>query len=202
MDVHAGGHAKQEDIKLMLSLFKPTYYMPIEGNHFLLRENAEVAYSMGWKEKNVLVADNGQVITLSKDKRSGEPIVNMTKEKVPTNYVFVDGLGVGDVSEVVLRDRRAMSEDGMIVAIFQIEKKTGKLVGNPDLVSRGFIYMKENRKLIGAAMTVVRKAVADSDPKSAADPHYIKGNVRDALGKFLYKQTERRPMILPVMIEV
>ena len=202
MDVHAGGHAKKEDIKLMLSLFKPTHYMPIEGNHFLLRENAEVAYSMGWKEKDVFVADNGQVIAMWKDKKTGKSVLKMTKEKVPTDYVFVDGLGVGDVSEVVLRDRRAMAEDGMIVAIFQIEKKTGKLIGRPDLVSRGFIYMKENRKLIGMAVNVIKKAIVDSDPKSAADPDYIKQKVRDELGKFIFKKTERRPMILPVMMEV
>ena len=202
MDVHAGGHAKKEDIKLMLSLFKPQYYMPIEGNHFLLRENAMVAESMGWKENNIFVADNGQVIELWKDKKTGENKARMTKEKVPTDYIFVDGLGVGDVSEVVLRDRRAMAEDGMIVAIFQVEKKTGKLVGRPDLVSRGFIYMKENRKLIGEAVNVIKKAVVDSDPKSVADPDFIKQKIRDELGKFIFKKTQRRPMILPVMMEV
>ena len=202
MDVHAGGHAKKEDIKLMLSLFKPKYYMPIEGNHFLLRENSFVAHSMGWKEENVFVADNGQVIELWKDKKSGESRARMTKEKVPTEYVFVDGLGVGDVSQVVLRDRNMMAEDGMVVAIFQVEKKTGKLIGNPDIVSRGFIHMKENKKLITQARQVIKKAVVDSDPKSAADPDFIKSNVRDALGKFLFKKTERRPMIMPVMMEV
>lgn len=201
MDVHAGGHAKKEDIKLMLTLFKPKYYMPIEGNHFLLRENAEVAYSMGWKEDNVFVADNGQIIDLFKDKK-GEGHAKMTKDKVPTDYVFVDGLGVGDVSEVVLRDRKALADDGIVVVITQVEKKTGKIVGKPDIVSRGFVHMKENRKLINETRTLVAKIAGNKDKKSAADPDRIKTAIRDEVGKFLFKKTERRPMIMPVLMEV
>lgn len=201
MDVHAGGHAKQEDIKLMLSLIKPKYYMPIEGNHFLLRENAEVAYSLGWKEENVFVADNGQVVELFKT-RQGESRAKLTKEKVPANYVFVDGLGVGDVSQVVLRDRKALADDGIVVIITQIERKTGKIVGMPDIVSRGFVHMKENKQLINDTRKLVKKQITDKDPKSAADTDYIKQQVRDEVGKFLFKKTERRPMVLPVVMEV
>ncbi|MDP2631164.1 MAG: ribonuclease J [Candidatus Uhrbacteria bacterium] len=200
MDVHAGGHAKKEDIKLMLSLFKPKYYMPIEGNHFLLRENAEVAYSMGWKESDVFVADNGQVIELWKDSKDSN--ARITNEKVPSDHVFVDGLGVGDVSNVVLRDRKAMAEDGVVMVVVQVRKKTGQLVGMPDIVSRGFVHMKENTKLINDTRILVQKAVSDHDPKSQADPNYIRQNIRDEVGKFLFKKTERRPMILPVVIEV
>lgn len=196
MDVHAGGHAKKEDIKLMLALFKPKYYVPIEGNHFLLRENADVAYSMGWAKNRVFVADNGQVMEFSK----GEG--QLTKEKVTTDYVFVDGLGVGDVSQVVLRDRKHLAEDGMVVIIVKIEKKTGKLVGIPDIVSRGFIFMKEQKKLIEDTRKLVERAVVDNDPKSAADPNFIRNKIRDQVGKFLFKRTERRPMVLPVLIEV
>ncbi|HAU66564.1 TPA: ribonuclease J [Candidatus Uhrbacteria bacterium] len=196
MDVHAGGHAKKEDIKLMLALFKPTYYVPIEGNHFLLRENAKVAYSMGWEKSNVFVVDNGQVMEFWKE--GG----HLTKEKIPTDYVFVDGLGVGDVSQVVLRDRQVLAEDGMVIVIAQIEKKTGKLIGYPDIVSRGFIFMKEHQELIKATRDEVKKAISDPDPKSAADPKYIRDRIRDEVGKFLFKKTERRPMILPVIIEV
>lgn len=196
MDVHAGGHAKKEDIKLMLSLFKPKYYMPIEGNHFLLRENADVAYSMGWSEDDVFVADNGQVIELYDQQ------AQMTKEKIPTNYVFVDGLGVGDVSQVVLRDRQALADDGIVVAIVQVEKKTGKVVGVPDIVSRGFVHMKENRELIQSARKMIQKLVDNKDSKSLADTDHIKQQVRDELGKFLFQKTERRPMIMPVVMEV
>jgi len=196
MDVHAGGHAKKEDIKLMLALFKPKYYVPIEGNHFLLRENASVAYSMGWKEENVFVVDNGQVMEFAKDHG------RLTQEKVPTDYVFVDGLGVGDVSQVVLRDRQVLAEDGMVVVIVQVEKRTGRLVGNPDIISRGFIYMKDHVELIEGTRKEVKKLIVDKDPTSEADTKYIRDQVRDEIGKYLFKKTERRPMILPVVIEV
>ncbi len=202
MDVHAGGHAMKEDIKLMLSLFKPKYYMPIEGNHFLLRENAGVAYSMDWKEENVFVADNGQILTFEKDKKTNESIGTMTKEKVPTDYVFVDGLGVGDVSQVVLRDRKALADDGIFVVIVQIEKRTGKVSGIPDLVSRGFVQMKENKELILETRTLVAKLIDATGHKAEADTDHIKQLIRDEVGKFLFQKTERRPMILPVVIEV
>jgi ribonuclease J len=202
MDVHAGGHAMKEDIKLMLSLFKPKYYMPIEGNHFLLRENAGVAYSMDWKEEDVFVADNGQILTFEKDKKTGVSIGTMTKEKVPTDYVFVDGLGVGDVSQVVLRDRKALADDGIFVVIVQIEKRTGKVSGIPDLVSRGFVQMKENKELILETRTLVAKLIDATGHQSEADTDHIKQLIRDEVGKFLFQKTERRPMILPVVIEV
>lgn len=200
MDVHAGGHAKKEDIKLMLSLFKPKYYMPIEGNHFLLRENAEVAYSMGYKEDDVYVADNGQIIELWKE--NGVAKAKMTPEKVPSDYVFVDGLGVGDVSQVVLRDRQALAEDGMVVVIAQIEKKTGALTTTPDIVSRGFVHMKDNKEFIASARKHMEKVLQDKSPKTPIDPESVKETIKDELGKFLFQKTERRPMILPVLIEV
>ncbi len=196
MDVHAGGHAKKEDIKLMLALIKPKYYIPIEGNHFLLRENAGVAYSMGWDEDHVFIPDNGQVMEFWKGG------ARKTQEKVPTDYVFVDGLGVGDVSQVVLRDRKLLAEEGMVVVIVQVEKRTGKLIGSPDIISRGFIYMKEHQELIKQTRDRVKKLVVDKDPKSAADTKYIRDQIRDKIGTFLFKKTERRPMVLPVIIEV
>ena len=196
MDVHAGGHAKKEDIKLMLALFKPKYYIPIEGNHFLLRENADVAYSMGWDEDHVFVADNGQVMEFAKGNG------RLTKEKVPTDYVFVDGLGVGDVSQVVLRDRAHMSEEGMVVIIMKIDHKNGKLLGKPDIISRGFVLMKEQQELIRATQEKVKKTIQQHGSKAAADPKYIRNEIRDKIGAFLFQKTERRPMVLPVIIEV
>lgn len=170
--------------------------MPIEGNHFLLRENASVAYSMGWDKEHVLIADNGQVVTF----KGG--IGKKTEEKVPSDYVFVDGLGVGDVSQVVLRDRQALAADGMVVIIVQIEAKTGRLINSPDIISRGFVFMKENRELIDQVREKIQKIVTDKDPKSAADTNYIRNQLRDEIGSFLFNKTERRPMILPVVIEV
>ncbi len=201
MDVHAGGHAKKEDIKLMLALFRPKYYMPIEGNHFLLRENEMVALSVGYKEENVFVADNGQVLELGKDAK-GQSVAKLTKEKVPSDYVFVDGLGVGDVSEIVLRDRVALADDGIVVVIAQIAKKTGKLISAPDIVSRGFVLMKDNIELINSTRAMIKKLIESHDPKAAADADFIRGAVRDEVGQFLFQKTERRPMILPVILEV
>ncbi len=203
MDVHAGGHAHKEDIKLMLSLFKPKYYVPIEGNHFLLRENGKVAESLGWKEEDVFIVDNGQIIEFTKPVKEGELGEGvLTKEKIPSDYVFVDGLGVGDVSEVVLRDRQVLAEDGMVVVIVQIDGKTGKLIGSPDIVSRGFIFMKDNKSLIFQTRDRIKALIIDHGKKGMADTDHIKNLLRNDIGSFLFKKTERRPMILPVVIEV
>jgi ribonuclease J len=201
MDVHAGGHGKKEDVKLLISLLKPKYYMPIEGNHFLLCENANVAYALGYNEENVIIADNGQILNLYKD-RNNQAHIKKTEERINTEYVFVDGLGVGDVSEVVLRDRKTLAEDGMVIAVVQIDKKTGQTIGNPDIISRGFIFMKDNQKLIQETRTLIKKAISDQDPLSMADSDYIKSTVREAVGKHLFKKTQRRPMILPVIIQM
>ncbi|NIP32927.1 ribonuclease J [Candidatus Saccharibacteria bacterium] len=196
MDVHAGGHAKADDVKLMIRLANPKYFIPIEGNHYLLRLNAKVAQSVGFNPKNIFVADNGQIMEFTK----GHGM--LTNKKVPSDYVFVDGLGVGDVSQIVLRDRQVLAEDGMVVIIATIESRTGRIIGNPDIISRGFVYMKENKKLIEQTRHKVKKMVQDRDPKSAVDNDFIRNKIRNEIGQFLFKKTERRPMILPVIIEV
>ncbi len=196
MDVHAGGHAKNDDIKLMLSLLKPKYYIPIEGSRYLLHENAKVAESMGFKPENILAPLNGQVAEFDK----GRGI--LTKNFLPSDYVFVDGLGVGDVSEIVLRDRKMLARDGMIVVIATVDGKTGALIGSPDLISRGFVYLKENKKLIEEIRERVRKIIRDKDQKSPVDNMYLRNRIRNEVGEFLFRKTERRPMILPVVIEV
>jgi ribonuclease J len=144
MDVHAGGHAKQEDLKLMMRLIKPKFFMPIEGNHYMLMAHAELAMQVGIPKENIFVADNGQPVEFFQD--GSQVSGKMSREKIVTDYVMVDGLGVGDVSNIVLRDRRVMSEDGMIVIIATIDSKTGDPIGNPDIISRGFVYMKENKE--------------------------------------------------------
>ncbi|MFH0891582.1 MAG: ribonuclease J [Candidatus Falkowbacteria bacterium] len=200
MDVHAGGHAKQEDLKLMMRLLKPTYFMPIEGNHFMLRTHADLAEQVGIPKENIFVADNGQVVEFIR--QENRTVGKLTKEKVPTDYVMVDGLGVGDVSNIVLRDRRVMAEDGMIVAIATIDSKTGDPIGNPDIISRGFVYMKENRDLIEKTRMKIKKIVKDHDTRTPADDDYIKNKIRNEIGQFLFSQTKRRPMVLPVVIKV
>lgn len=202
LDVHAGGHAKQEDLKLTIRLFKPKYFIPIEANHYMLKIHAELAEELGIPKENIFVASNGQVMEFSHPRNSRETIGKLTDKKVSTEYVMVDGLGVGDVSNIVLRDRRMMSEDGMFVVITTIKRKTGELVGSPDIISRGFVYMKENKKLIDDSRALVRKICQDKGKDYAADPMEIKNKLRDGIGQFLYKKTKRRPMILPVVIEV
>ncbi len=200
MDVHAGGHAKQEDLKLMMRLLKPGYFLPIEGSHYMLRAHAELAEQVGIAKENIFVADNGQIIEFSK--RGEETVGRLTEEKAPTDYVMVDGLGVGDVSNIVLRDRRVMSEDGMIVVIATIDSKTGEPIGNPDIISRGFVYMKENRELIESTRMRVKKIVKEHDPRVPANDDYIKNKIRNDVGQFLFSKTKRRPMVLPVVIKV
>jgi ribonuclease J len=201
LDIHAGGHAKQEDLKLAMRLFKPEYFMPIEANHYMLQANADLAEAVGIPKEKIFVADNGQVVAIHK-LATGKTSATLTKEKVMTDYVMVDGLGVGDVSEIVLRDRRMMADDGMIVIIATIDSKTGSIIGNPDLISRGFVYMKENRDLIEKTRMKVKKIVKDKNPMSAADDDYIKNKIRNDIGQFLFNATKRRPMVLPVVIKV
>ncbi len=196
MDVHAGGHAMKEDIKLMILLLKPKYYIPIEGNHFLLRENAKVAAMMGIPKENIFVADNGQVMEFTPGKG------RLTETKVMADYVFVDGLGVGDISEVVLRDRQALAADGMLVVVAPVAKRTGGLAGNLEIVSHGFVQVEHNKALIDELKKHIEKILVDKDPKSEADPDDIKRKIRDDVGAFLFVKTQRRPMILPVIIEV
>ena len=195
MDIHAGGHGKIEDIKLLLKEAKPKYLIPVYANHYLLREAAIVAESIGFPKENIFVADNGQVIEF--DQKGGR----VTKERVDTSYVFVDGLGVGDVSNIVIRDRQVMAADGMIVVIATIDKKKGTLIQNPDLISRGFIYMKENKKLIEDTRAKA-KSIFNGGLKGGVDENYYKDKIRNEIGKFLYQKTQRRPMVLPVIIQV
>ncbi len=201
MDVHAGGHAKQEDLKLMMRLLKPEYIMPIEGNHYMLKAEGALAEKVGIPKEKIFIADNGQVAEFSKN-AAGITVGRLTREKVMTDYVMVDGLGVGDVSNIVLRDRRVMAEDGMIVIIATIDSEHGKTIGNPDIISRGFVYMKDSRELIEATRMKVKKLVESHDSRTSADVDHIKNRIRDEVGQFLFSKTKRRPMVLPVVIKV
>ncbi|HAM88233.1 MAG: Ribocuclease J [Candidatus Falkowbacteria bacterium GW2011_GWC2_38_22] len=219
MDVHAGGHAKQEDLKLMMRLLKPKFFIPIEGSHYMLRAHAELAEQVGIPSENIFVPDNGQVVEISAVNahvkiphhnypgavRTNIPeqvVGTLTKEKVVTDYVMVDGLGVGDVSNIVLRDRRVMAEDGMIVVIATIDTKTGEPIGNPDIISRGFVYMKENRELIEKTRMKVKTLVKENSTATKTDDDFIKNKIRNEVGQFLFSRTKRRPMVLPVVIKV
>ena len=199
MGVHTSGHANQEDLKLMLALIRPKYLMPIHGERHRLMLHAQLAQDMGIvDEAHCLVADDGQIIEFHDGK--GE----VTNKRVPASYVMVDGLGVGDVGNIVLRDRRAMAQDGIFVIILTVDHKTGDIATSPDIISRGFIYMRENEQLVHKARAEIknlfRKHVGDNGPH--ADWGLIKQKLRDDMGEFLFRETERRPMVIPVVIEV
>ncbi len=199
MYIHASGHGHREDLKQMLGLIKPEFFMPVHGNYSMLVIHGDLAESMGMPRKNIVIAENGDVILAAKNK------VFLSKEKVPANYIMVDGLGVGDVSEVVLRDRQVMSKDGMFVIITVIDSETGKVKGNPDIISRGFIYMKESQELLNQTRKKVKEIIAKTALGGQGKGFnwlYVRDNLRDRIGQFLYSKTKRRPMILPVVIEI
>lgn len=196
MDIHVSGHGNKEDIIHMVKTVRPTYFIPVYANHYMLKESAKLAKDNGVNPKNIFVPDNGQVIEF--DRRGGV----LTNRKVPADYVFVDGLGITDSNNVVLRDRQMMAEDGMLVVIATINARTGDLIHNPDIISRGFVYMKENKKLIEMTRQKIKKMLKDNNPLTAPDEQYLKDMIRNEIGKFLYQKTEKRPMILPVIIEV
>lgn len=197
MDVHSGGHANADDIKKILRQIKPDIFLPVYANHYMLVEAKKLAMREGFRDDQVFVLDNGQILKFQKDRKPA-----LLKEKANTDYVMVDGLGIGDVSEIVLRDRRMMADDGMIVVIATIDAKTGAIIGNPDLISRGFVHMKENRDLIEKTRAKVKKIVKDKNPMTASDDDYIKNKIRNEIGQFLFQSTKRRPMVLPVIIKV
>jgi len=197
MDVHVSGHANSQDIVYVLKQIKPDYFIPTYAYHYMLCEAKKLAERNGFPSNKILIMDNGQVAEFDK---TGAKI---TKEKANTDYVMVDGLGVGDVSNIVMRDRKVMAEDGMIVVITTIDSKTGDLIGSPDIISRGFIYMKENQELIKETRNKI-KAIIKERPNTGigVDDDYIKNRVRNDVGKFLFQKTKRRPMVLPVVIKV
>lgn len=199
LDIHTSGHAHQEELKLMIALVKPKYFMPIHGEHHMIVTHANLAKSMGLAESGIFSLDNGQILEIN----SAREARIVEDPRVTSGYVFIDGLGIGDVGEVVIRDRQVMAQDGMFVIIITLNRRDGKLVNQPDIISRGFIYMKGNDDLIREVKHEVRKLV-ESKGKEKLEPNwaYLRNVIRDEIGEYLYQRTERRPMILPVVIEV
>lgn len=196
IDIHASGHAPKEDLELVANLIKPKFLLPIHAHFFKRAANGKNGVAGGVKAENVRLMDNGQVALLTKDQ------FVVTKETIPAYYVMVDGLGVGDVGEVVIRDRRILAEEGMLVIIVTLDKQSGQILKNPDIISRGFIYLKENQEMLGEIRRKIRSLVGKMKTTEAADGEYIKGLIRDDIGQFLYNKIKRRPMVLPVIIEI
>ena len=195
VEVHVSGHACQEEIKLMQALTKPTYYMPVHGEYKHLAANAELARSMGVPADHIFISDIGKVLELSAD---GAKFA----ETVPSGKVLVDGSGVGDVGNIVLRDRKHLSQDGLIVVVATVDMHARYVLSGPDIVSRGFVYVRESEDLMEQMRTVAAQAMDKSLSGRDADFYAIKNRVKDDLGKFIYQQTKRRPMILPVIMNV
>lgn len=196
LDIHSSGHMPAEDLKLVIKTLKPKYFLPMHGYYYMRKVNGELAKSVGVSDENVIIADNGSIIEMTKTS------IHLTKDKVPSYYVMVDGLGVGDVGEIVLRDRRALAQDGMFVVIVTLDKENGKILKNPDLISRGFVYLKEANELIEATRKKVKHLINSIPVHQTIDADYVKNIIRDEIGAFLFEKTHRRPMILPVVIEV
>ena len=196
IDIHSTGHASQKEIKAILSIIKPRFFIPIHGYLFMRTMNAQNGVQCGIPKNNIFLPDNGQIMQMKNDS------IKMTDENIPASYVMVDGLGVGDVGEVVIRDRRLLSQEGMIVIIVTLSRKDGRFIKNPDIISRGFIYLKDNQKILEEIRSKIKNIVAQIPNKSQLDPDYLKNLFRDQIGQFVNKKTNRRPMILPVIIEI
>jgi len=195
MDIHASGHAYKEDLRQMIRLIRPRFLMPVHGHYSMMVNLGYIGQEESIPEKNVIIADNGSIIHITPDEWWFD------KKTAPSDSIMVDGLGIGDIGNVVLRDRQVLAEDGMFVIVALIDSKTGRVRGSPDIISRGFVYLKENKELL----TQVRKKIKFIVERKTTRPinwTYLKDLIRDEIGMFLFQKTERRPMILPVVIEV
>jgi len=197
MDIHASGHAQQEELKTMINVVKPKFFMPIHGSHYMLEVHKDLALSLGIPQKNIIIGENGNIIEMTEGK------IKVRKEKVAASYVMVDGLGIGDVGEVVLRDRQAMAKDGMFVIVVVVDSTTGKVRQSPDIISRGFVYLRESKDLLRQVRKKVIRLVEEITlSKHTVNWAFVKNKIKEELGKFLFKKTKRRPMVLPVVIEI
>ena len=194
-DVHVSGHACREEIKLLQALVKPKYFIPVHGEQKHLQKNARIAYELGMNPKNVFIGDIGDVVELHEDYMKRLP-------SVPAGRVLVDGLGVGDVGSIVLRDRKHLAEDGLIIAVCTISSQDGHVVAGPDVVSRGFVYVREAEPLIDEARNLVSQVLEQCADKKIRDWGTLKTKIKDELSRFLYDRTRRSPMILPIIMEV
>lgn len=194
-DVHVSGHACQEEIKLIYSLVKPKYAIPVHGEYKHRKAQAKIAAQLGIPKENIFMLQSGDVLEMDDDRA----VIN---GKVPVGAILVDGLGVGDVGNVVLRDRQHLAEDGIMIVVMALESHSDQLISGPDIVSRGFVYVRESDELLDEARLLVEEAVQDCLDRGKTDWGKLKGTVKDVLSDFVWKKTKRRPMILPIIMEV
>ncbi|MEA3295559.1 MAG: ribonuclease J [Patescibacteria group bacterium] len=192
MDIHAGGHAQRQELKQMIRIARPKFFMPIHGQYSMLVNHAELARFMGIPEKNIVVAENGQIININQNR------IIFENKTIPSKNIMVDGLGVGDIGEIVLKDRNMLGKDGMFVIIAVIDKKTKKIISSPDIISRGFVYLRESKPLLAETRKQVKNLI-DNGFDSIPD---IKEKIKNEIENLLFKKTRRHPIVLPVVIEV
>ena len=193
-EVHVSGHACREELKLIHSLIKPKYFVPVHGEYRHLKEHAELAKSLGMDEKNIFLLDNGDVLELTGKKA-------VKAKSIHTGTVYVDGSGVGDVGNIVLRDRKVLSQDGILTAVLAIDKESKEIISGPDIISRGFVYVKDSNDLLSEATTLIEREVENCLANDIVDWYSIKSKIKSSLGQFLYTKTKRKPMIIPVIVE-
>lgn len=195
MEVHVSGHAKQEEIKLLHALVKPKYLMPIHGEYRHLKQHKDLAKAMGMPSENIFIMNNGEVLELNQNSAK-------ITSSIPAGQVLVDGLGVGDVGNIVLRDRRHLSQDGLMIVVVSMDRVTDEIVAGPDIISRGFVYVREAEDLLDEARNVVCDALAKCEKKNNTEWSYVKATIKETLREFLWQKTKRSPMILPIIMEV
>ena len=193
--VHVSGHASQEELKLMHNLIRPKFFIPVHGEFRHLVKHSKLAQGLGMPKDHIFIAENGHVLEFSPEKGS-------ISGKVTSGIVLVDGLGVGDVGNIVLRDRRQLSQEGILIVVMTMDKQNGCVLAGPDIVSRGFVYVRESEQLMDEAKIKVRQTLEKCEVNNITEWATIKSSVRDTLGKYLYEKTRRRPMILPIIMEV
>ncbi|MEG2813178.1 MAG: ribonuclease J, partial [Oscillospiraceae bacterium] len=194
-EVHVSGHACQDELKTVLAITKPKYFMPVHGEYKHLKAHSKIAREMGIAPANIHIGEIGEVIAFSEQGMKVEATVEAGR-------VLVDGLGIGDVGAIVLRDRKHLAQDGLIIVIMTMESSSGALLAGPDIVSRGFVYVREAEELISDAKRIVKGILEICESQNIRDWSTIKLNVRDGLANFIYKRTKRGPMILPIITEV
>ncbi len=192
--IHVSGHPSAEELKLMLHLVRPKFFVPVHGEYRMLVKHADLAREMGVQPENIFVAENGQVLEFTRKK-------GRIQGRVSSGRILVDGLGIGDVGNIVLRDRKQLGQDGILIVVVTIDPESKQVLAGPDIVSRGFVYVRESEELMEAARTRVRNALDGCIERGVCDWPTLKSDVRDALSKFLYERTGRRPMILPIIME-
>lgn len=196
VDIHVSGHASKDDLKKIVELVRPQYFIPIHGEYRFLYHHGELAKECGVKSENVIVLENGEIAEFLPN--HGRKI----EKKAPAGIVMIDGLGVGDVGAIVLRDRQAMAHDGMFVTVLTVDKKTGKVLTSPDIISRGFVYMREQPELIKNTRELIRRVANDAVKRGAPNWNNVRTKLREELSHYLFNQTQRKPLIVPVVIEV